>query len=98
MEKVFLTFFCLFVLSDTLLSGKLENVKVKTSAPENKSVTVWYRVPDGYDEKSKQLYRVLIVFGGRNSSGKGMANGGLNFGSWANKNKIFLVFQKLKAL
>ena len=91
MKKYTLTFFCLLIISETLFAGKLENVKVKTSAPENKVVTVWYRVPDGYDEKSKQRYRVLIVFGGRNGTGKGLANGGLSFGTWANKNKVFLV-------
>ncbi len=91
MKKVFLSSFAVLILNATLLAGKLENVQVKTRAPENKLVTVWYRVPNGYDEKSKELYRVLILFGGRNGNGKGMANGGLSFGGWAEKNKIFLV-------
>jgi hypothetical protein len=91
MEKVFLALFYVFIFTVTLLAGKLENVKVKTHAPENKVVTVWYRVPNRYDEKSKELYRVLIIFGGRNNNGRGMANGGLSFRSWADKNKIFLV-------
>ena len=91
MKKFLSALFAVLFSTATLLASKLENVKVKTHAPENKLVTVWYRVPNGYDEKSKQLYRVLIVFGGRNNNGKGMANGGLSFGSWANKNNIFLV-------
>ena len=91
MKKVLLALFAVLFFAVTLLAGKLDNVKIKTHAPENKKVTVWYRVPKGYDEKSKDLYRVLVVFGGRNNNGKGMANGGLSFGRWADKNKIFLV-------
>ncbi|MFA6716071.1 MAG: hypothetical protein WCS27_11890 [Victivallaceae bacterium] len=91
---VFASFFSfLFCIATVpaLFAAKLENVKVKTSAPENKEVTVWYRAPDGYDEKAKHSYRVLIVFGGRNNNGKGTASGGLGFGPWADKHKVFLV-------
>ena len=91
MQKIFIAIVCLLLFSHTLLARTLKNVKVKTSAPENKEVTVWFSVPKNYDEKSKKLYRVLIVFGGRNNNGKGMANGGLSFGGWADKNDIFLV-------
>lgn len=75
----------------TFAAAKLENVKVKTGAPENREVTIWYRVPDGYDEKSKETYRVLVIFGGRNCPGKDEAAGGLDFDRWADAHKVFLV-------
>lgn len=91
MEKFSAFLFCLLFISCASSGRKLENVKVKTGAPENKVVTVWYSVPEGYAKKSKTLYRVLVVFGGRNSNGRSMAGGGLSFGPWADKHKIFLV-------
>ncbi|MDD5698846.1 MAG: hypothetical protein PHH77_09555 [Victivallaceae bacterium] len=91
MKKILFGLFYTLISGEFLFAAKLENVQVKTGAPENKTVTVWYRVPDGYDPKSKNLYRVLILFGGRNSDGKGVAAGGLGFREWADENKVFLV-------
>lgn len=69
----------------------VESVNVKTLAPNNKSVEIYYRIPANYNPQSKQLYRVLVIFGGRNCSGKGEASGGYGFAQWADENGIFLV-------
>lgn len=71
--------------------GVLESVSVSTFAPNNKSVTIWYRVPDSYDAKDKSTYRVLIFFGGRNYAGKDQAAGGYDWDKWADQNKVFLL-------
>ena len=67
------------------------SVTVKTRAPQNELVTVWYRIPKNYHPRQGQMSRVLVLFGGRNSSGKNMASGGLEWGKWADENNAFLV-------
>ena len=47
--------------------SRVESVAVKTRAPSNKVVTFWYRVPSSYQEDPRRTYRVLVLFGGRNS-------------------------------
>ena len=70
---------------------QVASVTVKTRAPQNELVTVWYRIPKNYHPRQKQMSRVLVLFGGRNSSGKDMASGGLEWGKWADENNAFLV-------
>ena len=70
---------------------QVSSVTVKTRAPQNELVTVWYRIPKNYHPRQKQMSRVLVLFGGRNSSGKDMASGGLEWGKWADENNAFLV-------
>lgn len=72
-------------------AGKLLSVTVKTRAPENREVKIYYRVPKNYDPQLSMLYRVLVVFGGRNCSGQSEAGGRLGFGEWADNYNIFLV-------
>ncbi len=79
---------CMFFAFDVCA---LRNIKIKTKSKENRMVTVYYRVPRNYDKDAKWLYRVLVIFGGRNSSGRGEAAGMLGFDKWADKNDIFLV-------
>ena len=64
---------------------QVASVTVKTRAPQNELVTVWYRIPKNYHPCQKQMSRVLVLFGGRNSSGKDMASGGLEWGKWADE-------------
>ncbi len=74
----------LFLL--TTLCGQAQetgSVQVATSAPNNRTVTVYYRVPKGYDTKRLDSYRVLFIFGGRNTTGKADATGRLGWGEWA---------------
>lgn len=77
-------------------SSKVSSVVVKTRAPQNELVAVWYRVPKNYHPRQQQMSRVLVLFGGRNSSGKGMAAGGLGWGKWADDNNAFLVSPDFK--
>lgn len=66
------------------------SVEVKTRAPENRVVTVHYRVPANYDGNSKTAYRVLILFGGRNTTGQSEVNS-LGWGEWADRYGVFVV-------
>lgn len=70
---------------------QVASVTVKTRAPQNELVTVWYRIPKNYHPRQGQMSRVLVLFGGRNSSGKDMASGRLGWGKWADDNNAFLV-------
>ena len=69
----------------------VQSVNVKTLAPNNKSVDIYYRVPANYNPLSKQLYRVLVIFGGRNCAGRIEADGAYGFGQWADENGVFLI-------
>ncbi|MCF6174931.1 MAG: hypothetical protein L3J71_04140 [Victivallaceae bacterium] len=71
--------------------GALKHVTVKTKAKSNYKVKVYYRVPSGYQQKGRGSYRVLVIFGGRNCSGRGQAAGSLGFARWADEHDIFLV-------
>ena len=64
---------------------------MKTRAPENRTVTVYFRIPANYKQKQTGLWRVLILFGGRNSDGRSDVTGRLGWGEWADKHGIFLV-------
>lgn len=71
--------------------ARIESVAVKTRAPSNKLVTFWYRVPSSYRENSRRTYRVLVLFGGRNSKGKAEVSGKLGWPKWADEQEIFLI-------
>ena len=49
---------------------KAETITVKTKAPQNRNAVFQYRVPNGYDKNRREMYRVLVIFGGRNTAGK----------------------------
>lgn len=54
---------------------RAETIVVKTKAPHNKQVVFQYRIPKGYDKSRREMYRVLVIFGGRNTDGKADASG-----------------------
>ena len=90
MKKIII--FLLLILS--ALCGQAQgtgSVQVATSAPNNKTVTVYYRVPKDYNAKRLDAYRVLVIFGGRNNTGKADVTGRLGWGEWADKQGVFLV-------
>lgn len=99
-QKKFLsTVFAVIVVCFLTLSAAVadvQSVKVKARAPNNKLVEIFYRVPANYDSKAKRLYRVLVLFGGRNGSGKNIVGNGFGFGAWADQNDIFLVSPTFK--
>ena len=68
--RLVLTMIFLFPL---LLSA--ETITVKTKAPQNRNAVFQYRVPRGYDKNRREMYRVLVIFGGRNTDGKADAPG-----------------------
>ena len=43
----------------------VETIVVKTKAPQNRNAVFQYRVPKGYDKNQREMYRVLVIFGGR---------------------------------
>ena len=65
---------CVFLLLFPLLL-RAETIVVKTKAPHNKQAVFQYRVPKDYDKSRREMYRVLVIFGGRNTDGKADASG-----------------------
>ena len=67
MAKLLLTMIFLlplFLTADTIV--------VKTKAPQNRNAVFQYRVPKGYDKNRREMYRVLVIFGGSNSYSDGI--------------------------
>ncbi len=60
---------CLLYLAITPLVLSAETIVVKTNAPQNRNAVFQYRVPKGYDKNRREMYRVLVIFGGRNTDG-----------------------------
>lgn len=91
MRPIFLALILLF--AGRLFAGPavMESVKVKTKAPSNAGVTVYYRVPKDYNPDQREASRILVLFGGRNSTGSFLGSGALGFGEWADRLGIFLV-------
>ena len=91
MIRLLLTMIFLFPLFLTA-----ETIIVKTKAPQNRNAVFQYRVPQGYDKNHREMYRVLVIFGGRNTDGKADASGRMGWGKWCDDNGIFLVAPGLK--
>ena len=72
-------------------AAKIEQIVVKTKAPKNPEVTFHCRIPRTYRSADRLEYRILVYFGGRNTSGAGEAQGGAGWAEWADRNKIFIV-------
>ena len=68
-----------------------ETIIVKTKAPQNRNAVFQYRVPKGYSKAPRAMYRVLVLFGGRNTDGKDDASGRMGWGEWCDANGIFLI-------
>ena len=60
-------FFLTITLPLLLSAG---TIAVKTKAPQNRNAVFQYRVPKGYDKNRREMYRVLVIFGGRNTGSK----------------------------
>ena len=85
----------LLLLLEVFLPGyagpaHVDSVQIRTKAPANRIVTVHFRVPKDYDPKRIEQYRVLVLFGGRNTDGKADVTGRLGWGEWADQLGIFL--------
>ena len=68
-----------------------ETITIKTQAPHNPQVVFHYRVPQCYDHNRREMYRVLVIFGGRNTTGQDDASGRLGWAEWCDSNGIFIV-------
>jgi len=90
-SKTLLWLILLVGISFTVIAQQVATVTVATKAPHNKKTKFYYRVPAGYDASSRELYRVLVYFGGRNTTGESEVRGSLGFDRWADENKVFLV-------
>ena len=73
-----------------------DKIEVKTKAPQNRIAVFHYRVPKGYDKHRREMYRVLVIFGGRNTDGKADASGRMGWGKWCDDNGVFIVAPGLK--
>ena len=85
MTRIFLIITFLFPLFLTA-----ETIIVKTKAPQNRNAVFQYRVPKGYDKNRREMYRVLVIFGGRNTDGKADASGRMGWGKWCDGNGVFI--------
>ena len=90
--KAFFTILCwIFLLLSVSSLTAAETIIVKTKAPHNREAVFRYRVPKGYDKARREMYRILVVFGGRNTDGKKDASGRMGWGEWCDAHDIFLV-------
>ena len=71
----------------------IDSLDIRTRAPNNPSVKVWYRVPRNYDPQRSMRYRVLVLFGGRNSDGRPEVSGKLGWTEWADR-LIWSIFRR----
>ena len=78
-----------------LAADTVKDVPVKfvipTMAPNNREAVFHCRVPKGYEEKRSERYRVLVYFGGRNTTGENEAKGEHGWDKWADENGIFIL-------
>lgn len=92
--RVTILFFALFVLvasASTKVSGIIDCVEVRTKAPRNSIVKVWYRIPVTYDSTGRTRHPILVLFGGRNCDGRNEVSGKLGWTHWADSLGVFLI-------
>lgn len=92
-SKLFFLVFLLFFMNDAF-AQTLSYVTVKTPAPENKNLKVHYRVPKNFSKESGWLYRMLVIFGGRNGNGENIVKG--NMVDFADENDVFTIAPSFK--
>ena len=80
--KVIATYTVLIAVLLLPLFIMAETIVVKTKAPQNRNAVFQYRIPKGYDKNRREMYRVLVIFGGRNTDGKADASGRMGWGKW----------------
>lgn len=90
MRSVLIGFIFLLFSPFLLFAEVVDYVTVQGRGAENKECQIWYRVPKTYDVDSKNFYRVLVFFGGRNFSGETQTKYE-NWNKWLDRNQIFLI-------
>lgn len=79
-------------------SPQVFSVTIKTCAPQNELVTIWYRIPKNYHPRQGQMSHWLVLFDWRKNSGKGMVSIILECGTWDDGNNAFLVSSGAKTI
>ena len=82
-------------LSNVLSAQLIDSIQIPTQAKENPEVQFHYRDPTNYDITSKSKSRLLIYFGGRNTTGEAEVYN-QSWGAWCDKNGIFLIVPSYK--
>ncbi len=78
-----------------VVAQQIDSISVKTFSKENSKANFHYRIPAGYDHSTKIKYRVLIYFGGRNTTGKREIKDA-TWSDWCDKNGIVLIVPSYK--
>lgn len=81
---LFLCCFPAFLTAD----AKDEFITVSTFAPQNREVTFWCYAPARYDANAGKNHRVLVYFGGRNTTGERDLTKPINFSHFYTCGKI----------
>lgn len=92
--RVTIFFFAIFVLvasASAKVGGIIDCVEVRTKAPRNPVVKVWYRIPVTYDSTGRTRHPILVLFGGRNCDGRNEISGKLGWTHWADSLGVFLI-------
>ena len=56
------------ILLPLFLTAK--TITIKTKAPQNRNAVFQYSVPRGYDKNRREMYRVLVIFRGLNTTSR----------------------------
>lgn len=88
-RKYILCIYALFA-NVILYAQQIDALKIKTSAKENSTATFRCRVPAQYNQSSKVKYRLLVYFGGRNTTGEHEVKNP-SWTNWCDKNGVFLI-------
>lgn len=94
-QKLFLSLNLMFLLFIPVVQAEVENIKTTTLSKENPAATFRCRAPSQYDQTSKTKYRLLIYFGGRNTTGENEIKNPV-WTNWCDKNGIFLIVPSYK--
>ena len=86
-------FYCCFL--QNLPAQQVEVLSVKTFAKENPVATFRCRAPAKYQIDSEAKYRILVYFGGRNTTGEGEIKS-RTWTDWCDRNGIFLIVPSYK--
>jgi len=82
-------------LGNVLSAQLIDSIQIPTRAKENPKVVFHYRVPEKYDSAIKSKSRLLIYFGGRNTTGEAEVYN-QSWGAWCDKNGVFLIVPSYK--
>ena len=95
MKVILLFIWLVMVFTHYSYAQATDTITIKTFAKENPVVQFNYREPANYDITLKSKYRLLIYFGGRNTTGENEVKS-KSWGNWCDKNGVFLIVPSYK--